>query len=400
MRLFVALSLVSVLSLSFLVAANMPALERLAGVLGRRSAAARQTLRPVIAALGQRPLRTGLTVGLFGVVLSLVTAAAAVLATDRSSSPPEASSYQVVATTMGPNVVDLRADREVAAVTTVPFRVYHGAVSFAGRRIPNLTIAVYQATPAFSRLELSARDPAIKHDADAWQRVIYGGGSVGTFGIPGQPLVFESSGTTVMNVGFLRSGGPVSGTIVGAPQFDLIPGEIGTTYLIQTRPGVDAATFVRTLEKTWLPDGLDASTARALIDRGSEDLRLFFAMIEFMTRLALGIGILALGIVALRAATERKQMLGTLRALGYRRRTIGVALLVETIVVSTAGMVIGAGSGLLLNRVLLRPAFAGIDVGMIAGAVAVTYLAMLLVAAVPAIRAARIRPADAVRVPD
>jgi putative ABC transport system permease protein len=123
-------------------------------------------------------------------------------------------------------------------------------------------------------------------------------------------------------------------------------------------------------------------------------------MIEFMTRLALGIGILALGIVALRAAVERKQMLGTLRALGYRRRTIGAALLVEAIVVSTAGMVIGAGSGLLLNRVLLRPAFAGLDVGMIGGAVAVTYLAMLLVATGPAIRAAMMRPADAVRVPD
>jgi putative ABC transport system permease protein len=400
MRLFVVLSLISVFSLSMLVAANIAILERVAGGLGRRSAAARQTLRPVLATLGQRPLRTGLTVGLFGIVLSLVTAAAAVLATDRPSSPSDTSPYQIVATTMGRNAVDIRPDAQVAAVGTVPFRIYRGDVSFSGRRIANITATIYEATPALAGLPLSSRAPSMKRDADAWQRVIYGDGAIGGFGIPGQSLVFDDSDVGVMNVGFLRPGGPIFGTIVAPSAFAAIPGELGTTYLIQTRRGVDAAALVHSLEKTWLPDGLDASTARALADRGSEDLRLFFAMIEFITRLALGVGVLALGIIGLRAAVERKQMLGTLRALGYKRRTIGAALLTEAAIVCTAGMVIGAGTGLALNRLFLRPTFAGLDLGMIGGTVALTYAAMLMVALGPAVRAARIRPADAVRVPD
>jgi putative ABC transport system permease protein len=116
-----------------------------------------------------------------------------------------------------------------------------------------------------------------------------------------------------------------------------------------------------------------------------------------MTRLALGIGVLALGIIGLRAAVERKVMLGTLRALGYRRRTVGVALLAEAAVVTTAGTLVGAGGGLLLNRVFFGGGASSIDLASLGGTVLVTYIAALLVAAGPALRASRVPPAEAVR---
>ncbi|MCA1831918.1 MAG: FtsX-like permease family protein [Actinomycetota bacterium] len=400
MQFFVTLNVVEVFAFSVLVAANLGSLERGAALLGKRSAAARQTLRPVLAYLARRPLRTGLTVGIFGLVLSLVTAAATVLATDQPRYEDDASGYQIVATTIGSQQADLTASPDVEAVRMVRFRLYRGGVSLPGVRAAQISMMVYEATPAITSLPLAGRDPKIGSDREAWKRVLDGTRAVGSLVTAGQPLRFETSGTRVVNAGFLRAGRLLYGTIVGPDQFSAIPGEVGTTYLVRARAGASAALVARSLEKTWFADGLDASTTRALVDQGAEDLRAFFAIVQFMAHMALAIGIISLGIIALRAAFERRRMLGTLRALGYRRRTVLIALMIESMVVTTAGAVVGAGGGLLLNRFFFKGGFHGVDMGLLGGTLLLTYVAVLLVSAGPAIRAAHMSPADAIRTVD
>jgi ABC-type antimicrobial peptide transport system permease subunit len=200
-----------------------------------------------------------------------------------------------------------------------------------------------------------------------------------------------------VNAGFLRAGRLLFGAIVGPRQFDTIPGDTGIAYLVRVRASASTAAVARSLEKTWFADGLDASTTRALLDQGAEDLRAFFAIVQFMANMALAIGIISLGIIALRAAFERRRMLGTLRALGYRRRTVLVALLIESMLVTTAGAVVGAGGGLLLNRFFFRGGLHSVDMGLLGGTLLLTYVAVLLVSAGPAIRAAHMSPAEAIR---
>jgi putative ABC transport system permease protein len=400
MQFFVTLNVVEVFAFSVLVAANLGALERGAGLLGRRSAAARRTLRPVLAYLAGHPLRTGLTVGIFALVLSLVTAAATVLATDRPRYEDDTSGYQIIATAMGAPQADLTASPDVLAVRPLRFRLYRGAVSLPGVRLSQVSMMVYEATPSLASLPLAGRDPKIAADRDAWQRVLAGNRAIGSFVAAGQPLRFDSSGTRVVSAGFLRAGRLLFGTIVGPSVFESVPGETGTAYLVRVRQGASPATVARSLEKTWFADGLDAATTRALIDQGDEDLRAFFAIVQFMARMALAIGIISLGIIALRAAFERRRMLGTLRALGYRRQTVLVALLIESMLVTTAGALVGAGGGLLLNRFFFRGGFHSVDMGLLGGTLLLTYIAVLLVSTGPAIRAARVSPAEAIRTVD
>jgi len=52
-------------------------------------------------------------------------------------------------------------------------------------------------------------------------------------------------------------------------------------------------------------------------------------LLEGFVGLTLCMGVVALGLVAARSVVERRQQIGLLRALGYRRRTVGLSLLLE-----------------------------------------------------------------------
>ncbi len=397
MQLFVSLNAIGALALSVLVAANLGVLERAAAILGVASSAARQVLRPVLSYLSQRPLRTSLTIGIFALVLSLVTAAATVLAGGGTRSEGDDAGFQLVATVAGDSPVELRASPDIVSAKGIRSRVYRGAVSLPDARVRQISLTVYEATPALATLPLAVRDPAFPSDQSAWQAVLEGDRAVGSLGSAGRPLELESSKTSLVNAGSLRAGRLLIGTIVGPSRFEDVPGELGWTYLIRARSGADPAALARSLERTFFEDGLDVSTTRTLLDRPERDLRAFLAMVEFMSRVALAVGVLALGIIGLRAAVERRRMLGTLRALGYRRSSVLAALLTEAGIVTTAGVLVGAGGGLVLNRLIFREGFAGVDLRLLGATLAVTYAGVLVVTAWPAVRAARIPPAEAVR---
>ena len=58
--------------------------------------------------------------------------------------------------------------------------------------------------------------------------------------------------------------------------------------------------------------------------------RTFFSVIDVLMRMGLVVGILSLGILALRAVVERRHIIGVLRALGYRRRSVMAGLMIES----------------------------------------------------------------------
>jgi hypothetical protein len=60
-----------------------------------------------------------------------------------------------------------------------------------------------------------------------------------------------------------------------------------------------------------------------------------------------------LGILALRAAVQRRRSIGVLRALGYRRRQILAGLLTENIVLAGLGTAMGLSAGLFTGALVL-----------------------------------------------
>ncbi|MER3404880.1 MAG: hypothetical protein C4289_06710, partial [Chloroflexota bacterium] len=77
-------------------------------------------------------------------------------------------------------------------------------------------------------------------------------------------------------------------------------------------------------------------------------------LLEGYLGLGLIAGVASLGIVGLRAVVERRQHIGVLRALGYRRWMVQVAFLIEFGLIAAVGALIGTGVGVYLARQVIR----------------------------------------------
>jgi putative ABC transport system permease protein len=116
------------------------------------------------------------------------------------------------------------------------------------------------------------------------------------------------------------------------------------------------------------------------------------------------VGVLSLGILALRAVIERRRSIGLLRALGYRPGQVLAGIVSEGLITATCGALVGIGVGVFLARQLmilfLPSAHIEIDGAALALIVGLIYLAVLAVTIPPAMRAARLPAVEALRLED
>lgn len=160
------------------------------------------------------------------------------------------------------------------------------------------------------------------------------------------------------------------------------------------------------LESAFLAGGMQArSTGQVAADAVAAN-RLFLRLIQGFMRLGLVVGVAALGVVSARAVVERQQQIGVLRAIGFRRRMVRAAFLLESSFVAPTSVVVGTGLGLLMAyEVVLdpseQPGWADLHLVVPWTSLAVIFLVVYAVAPpatlAPALRASRIRPAEALR---
>jgi putative ABC transport system permease protein len=122
--------------------------------------------------------------------------------------------------------------------------------------------------------------------------------------------------------------------------------------------------------------------------------------------LGLLVGVAALGVISARSVVERRQQIGVLRAIGFRRRMVQATFLLESSFVALTSIVVGTGLGLLLAWNIIRdtqrqPSWENltlvvpwVNLGVI---FLVVYAVALAATLAPALRASRIRPAEALR---
>lgn len=124
---------------------------------------------------------------------------------------------------------------------------------------------------------------------------------------------------------------------------------------------------------------------------------------DFLTVL-LGVFVLSYGALAL--IIWRRPLVGriairVLLAVGFFRLQIPAGMLIETALVATAGLVVGLAVAIWLGGPLLTPlspkSQVSLDYSNILLTVGFVYAAVLLVTLLPALRAARLRPAEALR---
>ena len=179
-----------------------------------------------------------------------------------------------------------------------------------------------------------------------------------------------------------------------------------TAYYYTLAPGVDARAVAPKLESAFVANGLEADAIEQIVDDFVGIQLTFNRLIQGFMGLGLIVGIAALGVISARAVVERRQQIGILRALGFRRRMIQLSFLIESSFIAATAIVVGTGLGLIIANNIVNDVASQGSWESLALAVpwlnltiifAAVYAAALLATLAPAVRASRIYPAEALR---
>ena len=110
---------------------------------------------------------------------------------------------------------------------------------------------------------------------------------------------------------------------------------------VSLRPGVDADAFAEAVQGRYLKHGTESVSFRAIIDESFTMNRQIFQLFQGYLALGLLVGIAGTAVVTIRTVRERRRQIGTLRALGFGKRTVGRSFAIETATVAIQGTVIG-----------------------------------------------------------
>ena len=215
---------------------------------------------------------------------------------------------------------------------------------------------------------------------------------------------------TLTIVGVLSDSAPLDMAGLSTSQRTLataFPGRVQpTVHYVDLKPGVDANATADRLESAFLSSGMEAESIESIMEDAVGASLTFNRLIQGFMALGLIVGVAALGVISARAVVERRQQIGVMRAIGFRRRMVQGSFLLESSFVALTAIVVGTGLGLLLADNIIRdtrqqPSWQDITLHVPWGELAIIFAAVLVVALLatlaPAVRASRIRPAEALR---
>lgn len=401
-------------------------------------ARARAVLRPAAAALRRQGTRTALTAAMFGLVLCIMVAAltlvSAVIRAYAGDEPAIAGfdlRADVDASRLGPLDAALRTAPAVspasfAAIGSVARQdaqaIRLGALRAAWQTASLSIVDVDFIAAIHARVDRRANGYSTSDEA--WRAL---GAQPGTAILVGRlgdepDDARDAREPAVVWVRPVRGGTPVRLTVIGVidGRSELDAGlylseataaalenrtPAPSTYYLAPAPGVRIADAAEGLRVSFGDKGITVSTI-------GETERIVRAVQLLLTRIVQGFmglglvaGVAALGLLGVQSVLERRQQLGTLRALGFTRRQMRATLAVEGAVVAALGLGLGLALGLLLARsivALLAAVYPEVRYAVPWAEVAITLGVALggssLAVAIAAHQAGRVAPAEALRV--
>jgi putative ABC transport system permease protein len=207
-------------------------------------------------------------------------------------------------------------------------------------------------------------------------------------------------------IGVLEDSAPLEMAGVTTSQATLAPlGDRAapSTFWFRLAPDADPDAVAAGLESAFLDDGLEAQTLQERLDQAVASSWTINRLIQGFIGLGLVVGVVALGVVSARAVVERRQQIGVLRAIGFQPGMVRLAFLAEASFVSLTAIVAGCGLGLAVAANVI--AFVGEQQAVslvvpwlnLAVIFTVVFVASLASTLLPALRASRIYPAEALR---
>ena len=180
-----------------------------------------------------------------------------------------------------------------------------------------------------------------------------------------------------------------------------------TVHHIALTHGVDPDGAAERLERALVANGLEAKSTRAdLHETVGASYTLNWLLLGFMG-LGLVVGVAALGVISARSVVERRQQIGVLRAIGFRRGMVQLSFLLESSFIALTAIVVGTALGLIIAYNVIQdaadqPSWQGalrfiVPWTHLAIVFCGVYAAALLTTLAPAARASRVHPAEALR---
>ena len=216
--------------------------------------------------------------------------------------------------------------------------------------------------------------------------------------------------TRLQIIGVLSDAAPVEMSGISSSQSTLaaaFPGRAEPTiHYFTVAPGVDPGTAAQRLESAFISNGLEAESIQKVVEDSVAASKTFNRLIQGFMALGLVVGVAALGVISARAVVERRQQIGVMRAIGFRRTMIQTVFLLESSFVALTAIVVGTALGLLLGWNIIQdsrktPSWANLEMvvpwGDLVLIFVLVYAVALLATLAPAIRASRIAPAEALR---
>ncbi len=178
-----------------------------------------------------------------------------------------------------------------------------------------------------------------------------------------------------------------------------------TAFYIKVAAGADVHTVAQAAERTFLNNAVNATLLAESFAQGQALTRGILQLFQGFMGLGLLVGIAALGVISTRTVVERRQQVGMLRAIGFQPYMVALTFLLESSFIALTGIGVGVSVGTLLGEALVGTSYEtladghlfGIPWAAIALIVVIAYGSSLLTTILPALQAARIYPAEALR---
>jgi putative ABC transport system permease protein len=396
------------------VTAGYPLLELLTRTrLGGRL---RAVLRPPLAYLSRKPVPSALGVSTIAVVLSFLAFVELDQAATQANLARAGGDFDIAVISAGGSqlAIPVQLEGQMVQRVSITARIYVGSVRTYGRGANNDTTTPKQTVPLLALtaaqlvhpvFTIDNRDSNYASDADAWTAMASDPSLVLSTGNPGSDMELQaaSGGLKYRSIGSVSS--PFVNGIVGSAAafaaFDALP--TGELLLVKTAPGADTASLARELQRAVFADGAQVITRQEATAAAVAMTTQFVDLIELLFTIGLLVGVASIGIVALRAAIERRHTIGVLRALGYQPAAVLGGVLVEALLTAVSGTLIGVSLGLYEGYEYVTTnhwAAATVDWAALARTAALILGAVAVVTILPALQASRLAPAQALRLVD
>lgn len=390
-----------------LLSANLPVLGGLARVVRTGGS----TIKTAVAYASSNRFKTAMSIAMFALVIYMIAGFAVWGSFGSADFEKESGGFGVFARATVP-IENLQVQGAEAIVPLYAARYELGYKVGDSQEIMNPAV-LYGIGPEFvdsNRFSFSTK-PSGTSDREVWESVLTTpmsavvdrSTSPGTTEVGEQVQLRSDQEQAVLGVAGVADEFVFNAIFMSKETFGrLYPGRAAdTVWFIRLQPGISEERVIAELEKNHSSSGLDASNLRVVFDEAASSQRTFVGLFQLLLKMGLLIGISSLAIAAVRTVIERRHQIGLVRALGFRRSMVASWLVLEALIVATIGVAIGllvgiAGAYLVITLQVQDFRF-GVDWPQIASALVIVYAAILGFTSLPAIRAAALDPADAIR---